>query len=119
MEWIIFYGLFSTKHVISFGCSRLPDDYTEDKFIFCLDDTVRHTDLMQSREQIKKVMSQGEKIMQMIEEQKGAFSAGKAFSSGLSRIIKTVFDRVNWNAQDMRWIAQKKEIAAQMAMKKK
>ena len=64
-------------------------------------------------------MSQGKKIMQMIEEQKGAFSAGKAFSSGLSKIVKTVFDRVNWNIQDMKRIAQKKENAAQMAMKKK
>ena len=33
-------------------------------------------------------------MMQMIEEQKGAFSAGKAFSSDLTKISKTVFDRV-------------------------
>ena len=33
-------------------------------------------------------------MMQMIEEQKSAFSVGKAFSSGLTKIGKTVFHRV-------------------------
>ena len=55
----------------------------------------------------------------MIEEQKGAFSAGKAFSAGLTRIGKTVFDRVNKHTEDSKRIAEEKGDAARVAQRTK
>ena len=57
--------------------------------------------------------------MQMIEEQKGAFSAGKAFSAGLIKVGKTVFDRVNRYTEDSKRIAEEKGEAARVAQREK
>ena len=57
--------------------------------------------------------------MQMLEEQKGAFSVGKVFSSGLTRIGKTIFDRVNKHTEDSKRIAHEKGDAVRVALKDK
>ena len=58
-------------------------------------------------------------MMQMIDDQKGAFSAGKAFSAGLTRIGKTVFDRVNKHTEDSKGIAKEKREVARVAQREK
>ena len=83
---------------------------------FCLDRIVQHNDLMESRERIKREYKDGKSIEKMIDEQKGAFSAGKAFSVGLVRIGKTVFDRVTKHTEEMKKAEQKRNEAARLVM---
>ena len=51
-------------------------NYTDGKAAWCFDAIVWHTELVQSRTQMKKERSQDKKIIQIIKEQKGAFSVG-------------------------------------------
>ena len=57
---------------------------------------------MEARERIKNERKVGNTISERVKEQKGAFSAGKAFSSGLCEIGKPVFDIVNTNTTNTR-----------------
>ena len=69
---------------------------------FCLDAIVRNKDLMESRGRIRKERKLGCSISEMIKEQKGAFSAGIAFNTGICEIGKTVFDIVNTHTTNTR-----------------
>ena len=71
---------------------------------------------MEAREHIKKEEKDGKSIKELIEKQKGVFTAGKAFSAGLVRIGQTVFDQVTKHSEDMKKKAQEKSRAAQLAM---
>ena len=73
-------------------------NYSYGTTLLCLESMVSHTDLMNTRERIKREQKEGEKISKMIQEQKGAVSTGKCMNSGIYRIGKVVFDLVNINA---------------------
>ena len=91
-------------------------NYSHGIAAFCLDRIVQNHDLMEARERIKNERKEGKSIEEMLKEQKGAFSAGKAFSVGLLRIGKTVFDRVTKHTDDMNVKQKKKSEAARLAM---
>ena len=63
---------------------------------------------MESRERIKNERKEGKSISEMVQEQKGALSAGKAFNAGLCEIGKTVFDIVNSNTTNTRRLAKER-----------
>ena len=77
-------------------------NYSHGVASFCLDKIVQHGDLMDARARITRERRDGKTVLERIEEQKGVFSAGKAFDCGLMRIGKTVFNRVTKNMGDVR-----------------
>ena len=52
-------------------------NYSQGTAAFCLDTIVQHTDLMDSRERIRKQKIEGKSIEEQISEQKGVFLQAK------------------------------------------
>ena len=98
---------------------RANMNYSQGTAAFCLDTIVQHTDLMDSRERIRKQKIEGKSIEEQISEQKGAFSAGKAVNCGLFRIGQTVFDRIAQNTVNTKRIANEKGEAARVLLQTK
>ena len=83
---------------------------------FCLDAIVRHKDLMEARERIKKERKEGKSAADMIEEQKGAVTSGKAFGAGIFRIGETILQAVVRSATNTKRIAKEKGDEARLLM---
>ena len=107
---------FNPKYLTPVQDKREYLNYSSGTAAFCLDRIVQNHDLMEARERIKKERTDGKNIEEMIQKQKGRFTAGKAFSAGLVRIGKTVFDRVTKHTEDAQKEADKKRKAVQLAM---
>ena len=85
----------------------------------CLDSIVRHGDLMNARERIKRERNEGKTITERMKEQKGAVTAGNLFNSGAYRVGKDVFYLVNANAEKNRIAAKEKGDAARLVLLEK
>ena len=94
-------------------------NYSSGTAALCLDSIVRHGDLMNARERIKRERNEGKTITERIKEQRGAVTAGKLFNAGACRIGKTVFDLVNANAENNRIAAKEKGDAARLVLLQK
>ena len=94
-------------------------NYSSGTAALCLDSIVRHGDLMNARERIKRERNEGKTITERIKEQRGAVTAGKLFNAGACRIGKIVFDLVNANAENNRIAAKEKGDAARLVLLQK
>ena len=91
-------------------------NYSQGTAALCLESMVSHADLMNARERIKRERKIGKTVTEMIQEQKGAVSAGKCVNAGVYRIGKTVFDLVNINTTKIKQVAREKGDAARVAL---
>ena len=91
-------------------------NYSQGTAALCLESMVSHADLMNARERIKRERKEGKTVTEMIQEQKGAVSAGKCANLGIYRIGKTVFDLVNMNTTKIKLVAREKGDAARVAL---
>ena len=81
---------FDPQYLVQYEPNPPALNFSTGPAAFCLDDIVRNKDLMESRERIKNERKERKSISELVQEQKGAFSAGKAFNAGLCEIGKTV-----------------------------
>ena len=96
--------------------SRKRMNYSQGTAAFCLDTITLHTDIMVSREIIRKEKIEGKSIEKRISEQTGTFSAGKTGSCGLFRIGQTIFDRIHQNTVNAKKIVNEKGEAARLVL---